>query len=222
VTDAPGDEFLSQILFPYVTYVNDIDGQLDVFVSRLDFESNPCATTGDQDGDGVCDDADNYPATANADQADADADGAGDACDACPGDGAKVTPGACGCGVADTDADGDGIADCIDACPSDLSTTWTETASAAAPTTARSRPTPRKATPTVTVSETPATARPCCWRAGTGPGGSRLGMAHQETGREALRAGALLLARRRGAGRRSRPGAPPGARPRPAATMRNG
>ncbi len=35
----------------------------------------------DSDGDGVPDDADNCPATANADQADVDDDGAGDACD---------------------------------------------------------------------------------------------------------------------------------------------
>jgi hypothetical protein len=35
----------------------------------------------DREGDGLADDADNCPAVANADQADADGDGAGDACD---------------------------------------------------------------------------------------------------------------------------------------------
>ena len=39
---------------------------------------DPCPDT---DTDTVCDDVDNCPATANTDQADADLDGAGDACD---------------------------------------------------------------------------------------------------------------------------------------------
>ncbi|RMG91865.1 MAG: hypothetical protein D6708_07070, partial [Candidatus Dadabacteria bacterium] len=38
----------------------------------------------DRDGDGVPDDSDNCPSTANADQADGDGDGVGDACDNCP------------------------------------------------------------------------------------------------------------------------------------------
>ncbi|MFH1724590.1 MAG: LamG-like jellyroll fold domain-containing protein, partial [Elusimicrobiota bacterium] len=60
--------------------------------------------TGDQDGDGVLDEDDNCPATANPDQADSDADGQGDACDACPND-------------ADNDADGDGVCGDVDNCP---------------------------------------------------------------------------------------------------------
>ena len=50
---------------------------------------------------------------------DSDGDGLDDCRDGCAGDPAKTSPGACGCGVADTDRDGDGTADCIDGCPGD-------------------------------------------------------------------------------------------------------
>jgi hypothetical protein len=50
---------------------------------------------------------------------DADGDGTPDCVDGCPNDPAKIAPGACGCGVADTDTDGDGTADCVDECPDD-------------------------------------------------------------------------------------------------------
>ncbi len=43
--------------------------------------SGACGAHGDSDGDGVCDDADNCPNVANADQGDLDADGTGNACD---------------------------------------------------------------------------------------------------------------------------------------------
>jgi len=44
--------------------------------------------------------------------------GEGNACDNCPGDGGKVEPGVCGCGIPDEgDADGDGFLDCVDQCP---------------------------------------------------------------------------------------------------------
>lgn len=39
--------------------------------------------------------------------------------DTCANDSTKTSPGACGCGVADTDDDGDGTADCVDNCPAD-------------------------------------------------------------------------------------------------------
>jgi hypothetical protein len=58
----------------------------------------------DFDEDGVPDADDNCVATPNPDQADADGDGAGDACDVCPLD-------------ADDDADGDGVCGEIDNCP---------------------------------------------------------------------------------------------------------
>jgi hypothetical protein len=65
--------------------------------------------TNDTDGDGVLDGVDNCRDRANVDQADGDADGQGDACDACPE------------GGSDLDLDGDGVlacnADCDDTDP---------------------------------------------------------------------------------------------------------
>jgi hypothetical protein len=54
---------------------------------------------------------------------DSDGDGAVDCVDACPLDPAKVAPGLCGCGVADTDSDGDTTPDCTDLCPNDAAKT---------------------------------------------------------------------------------------------------
>lgn len=71
----------------------------------------------DADGDGVGNVCDNSLFTANPDQADADQDGFADVDDGCPNDPRKSSPGACGCGVADTDSDGDGVPDCRDNCP---------------------------------------------------------------------------------------------------------
>jgi len=67
-------------------------------------ERTPVCICPDTDADGVCDDVDNCPTTANANQADADGDGRGDACDACPLDSAN-------------DADGDGVCGNVDNCP---------------------------------------------------------------------------------------------------------
>lgn len=66
-------------------------------------------TTPDCDSDGVPD----------ACEPNSDLDSRINDCDGCPNDPVKVTPGACGCGVADTDSDRDGTANCADACPND-------------------------------------------------------------------------------------------------------
>ena len=61
----------------------------------LKANSTECApTAGDLDNDTIPDDKDNCPTTANTDQADADKDGKGDACDACPAD---ANPGTAPC-----------------------------------------------------------------------------------------------------------------------------
>lgn len=83
----------------------------------------------DPDGDGVCGADDNCPDTANADQADADGDGQGDACDACPYDFDNDIDGDGVCGDVDNcpdtanadqaDTDGDGQGDMCDSCPLD-------------------------------------------------------------------------------------------------------
>jgi hypothetical protein len=44
-------------------------------------DGGACGSSGDEDGDGVCDDVDNCPTVANSDQADLDADGQGNVCD---------------------------------------------------------------------------------------------------------------------------------------------
>jgi hypothetical protein len=87
----------------------------------------------DGDGDGVLDDADNCPQTANPSQTDSDGDGAGDACDGdwdgdsidnasdnCPilANSDQVDRDIDGVGdVCDSDLDGDGFANATDNCP---------------------------------------------------------------------------------------------------------
>lgn len=65
------------------------------------FDARDCRPEPDTDLDGVPDDIDNCPLSANPTQADSDGDGVGDPCDLCPG-------------VDDqADANGDGVSDCI-------------------------------------------------------------------------------------------------------------
>jgi hypothetical protein len=81
-------------------------------------EPAPCE---DADADGVCDADDNCPDSSNADQADADANGVGDACQDSDGDG--VLDGGDNCADApnadQADSDGDGVGDACDNCAGD-------------------------------------------------------------------------------------------------------
>jgi uncharacterized membrane protein len=83
---------------------------------------DPCRSDPDNDGDGdgYCSNEDNCPRHANSDQADVNADGEGDACDA-DDDDDGVSDGSDNCqfvrNVTQTDSDGDGRGD---ACESDL------------------------------------------------------------------------------------------------------
>ncbi|MDC0108001.1 glycine-rich protein, partial [Flavobacteriaceae bacterium] len=76
----------------------------------------------DADSDGISDQTDNCPSTANADQLDTDGDGIGDVCDNAPtvSNANQLDTDGDGVGdVSDTDDDGDGVADSEDAFPID-------------------------------------------------------------------------------------------------------
>ncbi|MBL8786190.1 MAG: HYR domain-containing protein [Deltaproteobacteria bacterium] len=78
----------------------------------------------DLDRDGLIDELDNCPSTANTDQADTDDDGLGDVCDVCPtvSDADQVDSDANGIGDACQDTDEDTILDLVDNCPVDANT----------------------------------------------------------------------------------------------------
>ncbi|MCG8419124.1 MAG: thrombospondin type 3 repeat-containing protein [Proteobacteria bacterium] len=106
----------------------------DVLVTGVDFQiAGGCASIPDFDGDGVDDSIDNCVDIANADQADLDADGLGNACDS-DDDGDSIEDGADNCpevynpdqidldgnlagDACDPDDDGDSIEDDADNCP---------------------------------------------------------------------------------------------------------
>ena len=122
--------------FPLTVYVDcdgdclaDTDG--DGVCDPLEIAG--CTTLGSCNYDATATDDDGSCFGAQTWYADADSDGAGDpgdtqvACaapagyiavagDLCPADGAKQSPGSCGCGSVETDSDSDGVADCVDQC----------------------------------------------------------------------------------------------------------
>ena len=112
-----------------VTCTNDLScGFPGCYPTPVDFtpEGGGCP---DQDVDEICDDDDNCASVANDDQTDSDADGPGDACDACPFDAANDADGDGVCGDVDNctalgnpdqaDGDQDGFGDACDPCPLD-------------------------------------------------------------------------------------------------------
>ena len=95
-----------------------------ILEATLSANSAPTDVDEDSDGDGITNNLDNCPSTANADQADTDGDGIGDVCDNAPtvANANQLDTDGDGVGdVSDTDDDGDGVLDTNDAFPLDAS-----------------------------------------------------------------------------------------------------
>lgn len=86
----------------------DFDDTIDTDGDDLPDGCDTCAMDpdNDEDGDGICSNLDNCPATDNDDQADLDDDGVGDACD---GDRYGVSGGGCGCAATAQPSDMSGM-----------------------------------------------------------------------------------------------------------------
>lgn len=82
-------------------FVYQVSNYSDCGLSSVGMFDSACSDT---DGDGVCDEDDNCPEIANADQTNTDGDTFGDVCDICPFDQYN-------------DADGDSVCGDVDACP---------------------------------------------------------------------------------------------------------
>ncbi|MFN3200732.1 MAG: fibrinogen-like YCDxxxxGGGW domain-containing protein [Bradymonadia bacterium] len=106
-----GNNSYGNLGYGYTSHVGNAAGHMgdNLAVVPLNFtavsiaNANLAAVCPDGDDDGVCDESDNCPVTANADQADGDGDGLGDVCDACP--------------AGQADDDGDDVCDDVDNCP---------------------------------------------------------------------------------------------------------